>query len=117
MAHRSHEWPQTLAQLRLAFSDRTAFAVHGPIPAPFGDEGAANHMRLCDHHGEAGVEVFVYGQSGGPFPARQHVEASKAVARLHRLDPDRTLFVMQSEAAIAAGTLQTYLVHATHKRA
>ena len=26
--------------------------------------------------------------SGGPFPARQHVEASKAIARLHRLDPD-----------------------------
>ena len=23
------------------------FAVHAPVPAPFGDEGAANHMRLC----------------------------------------------------------------------
>ncbi|BAI96596.1 N-succinylarginine dihydrolase 1 [Sphingobium sp. TA15] len=116
MAHRSHEWPQTLAQLRLAFSDRTAFAVHGPIPAPFGDEGAANHMRLCDHHGEAGVEVFVYGQSGGPFPARQHVEASKAVARLHRLDPDRTLFVMQSEEAIAAGAFHNDVVAVANER-
>ncbi|EPR09679.1 succinylarginine dihydrolase [Sphingobium indicum IP26] len=116
MPHRSHEWPQTLAQLRLAFSDRTAFAVHGPIPAPFGDEGAANHMRLCDHHGEAGVEVFVYGQSGGPFPARQHVEASKAVARLHRLDPDRTLFVMQSEEAIAAGAFHNDVVAVANER-
>ncbi|MCB4859673.1 MULTISPECIES: N-succinylarginine dihydrolase [unclassified Sphingobium] len=116
MPHRSHEWPQTLAQLRLAFSDRNAFAVHGPVPAPFGDEGAANHMRLCDSHGEAGVEVFVYGQSGGPFPARQHVEASKAVARLHRLDPDRTLFVMQSEEAIAAGAFHNDVVAVANER-
>ena len=110
MPHRSHEWPQTLAQLRIAFSDRKAFAVHPPIPAPFGDEGAANHMRLCASHGEAGVEVFVYGQSGGPFPARQHIEASKAVARLHHLDPAKTLFVMQSEEAIAAGAFHNDVV-------
>ncbi|WP_313806488.1 N-succinylarginine dihydrolase [Sphingobium sp.] len=116
MPHRSHEWPQTLAQLRLAFSDQSAFAVHGPVPAPFGDEGAANHMRLCDHHGTTGVEVFVYGQSGGPFPARQHLEASKAVARLHRLDPGRTLFVMQSEEAIAAGAFHNDVVAVANER-
>ncbi|AEG48509.1 N-succinylarginine dihydrolase [Sphingobium chlorophenolicum L-1] len=116
MPHRSHEWPQTLAQLRIAFSDRNAFAVHDPIPAPFGDEGAANHMRLCDDHGAAGVEIFVYGQSGGPFPARQHVEASKAVARLHQLDPDRTLFVMQSEEAIAAGAFHNDVVAVANER-
>ena len=110
MPHRSHEWPQTLAQLRLAFSDQNRFAVHPPVPAPFGDEGAANHMRLCDSHGDSGVEVFVHGQSGGPFPARQHIEASKAVARLHRLDPGRTLFVRQSEEAIAAGAFHNDVV-------
>ncbi|WP_150291399.1 N-succinylarginine dihydrolase [Sphingobium estronivorans] len=116
MPHRSHEWPQTLAQLRLAFSDRNAFAVHGPVPAPFGDEGAANHMRLCASHGEAGVEIFVYGQSGGPFPARQHIEASKAVARLHQLDPGRTLFVMQSQEAIAAGAFHNDVVAVANER-
>lgn len=110
MPHRSHEWPQTLAQLRIAFSDSRAFAVHDPIPAPFGDEGAANHMRLAQSHGEAGVEVFVYGRSGGAFPARQHVEASKAIARNHGLDPTRTLFVEQSEAAIAAGAFHNDVV-------
>ena len=110
MPHRSHEWPQTLAQLRIAFSDRDAFAVHPPVPAPFGDEGAANHMRLCDSHEQKGVEIFVYGQSGGPFPARQHIEASKAVSRLHQLDPARTLFVMQSETAIAAGAFHNDVV-------
>ena len=110
MPHRSHEWPQTLAQLRVAFSDTRAFAVHAPIPAPFGDEGAANHMRLTDRHDAAGVEIFVYGETGGPYPARQHIEASKAVARLHGLDPRRTLFVQQSEAAIAAGAFHNDVV-------
>jgi succinylarginine dihydrolase len=108
MPHRSHEWPATLAQLRLAFAEG-AFAVHGPIPA-FGDEGAANHMRLAPSHGEPGVEVFVYGVSGGPFPARQHIEASKAISRIHRLDPERTIFAAQSETAIAAGAFHNDVV-------
>ena len=107
MPHRSHEWQGTLAQLKIAFAD-PSFAIHGPIPAPFGDEGAANHMRLCAEHGAPGVEVFVYGVAGGPFPARQHVEASKAVARHHGVkDP---LFVAQSEAAIAAGAFHNDVV-------
>jgi succinylarginine dihydrolase len=110
MPHRSHEWPQTLNQLRTAFSARDAFVVHDPIPAPFGDEGAANHMRLCERHDAPGVEIFVYGEAGGPFPARQHVEASRAVARLHTLSPARTLFVRQSEEAIAAGAFHNDVV-------
>ena len=109
MPHRSHEWPATLAQVRLAFASGTV-AVHDPIPPAFGDEGAANHMRLAPSHGEPGVEVFVYGVSGGPFPARQHVEASRAIARLHRLDPDRTIFAAQSEEAIAAGAFHNDVV-------
>ncbi|MDQ3143298.1 MAG: N-succinylarginine dihydrolase [Pseudomonadota bacterium] len=109
MPHRSHEWPDMLAQLRIAFAD-PAFAVHGPVPTAFGDEGAANHMRLAPAHGQPGVEVFVYGVAGGPFPARQHVEASKAVARLHRLDPERILFAAQSEEAIAAGAFHNDVV-------
>ncbi|WP_088182191.1 N-succinylarginine dihydrolase [Sphingobium sp. Z007] len=116
MPHRSHEWPQTLAQLRIAFSDSSAFAVHGPIPAPFGDEGAANHMRLAERHDQPGVEVFVYGRSGGAFPARQHMEASKAVARIHGLDAARTLFVEQSEAAIAAGAFHNDVVAVANER-
>jgi succinylarginine dihydrolase len=109
MAHRSHEWPHTLAQLRLAFANH-AFAVHAPVPPAFGDEGAANHMRLARAHGQRGVEIFVYGVSGGAFPARQHVEASRAIARLHRLDPGRTIFVEQSEQAIAAGAFHNDVV-------
>lgn len=110
MAHRSHEWPDTLRQLRLAFADTSYFRVNAPVPHTFGDEGAANHMRLCSAHGDKGVEIFVYGKSGGPFPARQHVEASRAIARLHGLDPERTLFAAQAEAAIAAGAFHNDVV-------
>lgn len=116
MAHRSHEWTGTLAQLKLAFADERHFTVHGPVPPPFGDEGAANFMRLCPSHGEAGLEIFVYGKSGGPFPARQHIEASKAVARAHRLNPERTLFIQQSEVAIAAGAFHNDVVAVANER-
>lgn len=115
MAHRSHEWPETLAQLRMIFAD-PAFIVHPPVPAPFGDEGAANHMRLCSGHDHPGVEIFVYGEGGGPFPARQHREACEAVARAHRLSPDRVLFVRQSDAAIAAGAFHNDVVAVANER-
>ncbi|PXA87964.1 succinylarginine dihydrolase [Nostoc sp. 3335mG] len=115
MPHRSHEWPATLRQLELAFAG-PAFAVHGPVPPPFGDEGAANHMRLCEAHGSAGVEVFVYGMAGGPFPARQHREACETVARSHGLDPARTLFVRQSDEAIAAGAFHNDVVAVANER-
>ncbi|MBT2134419.1 N-succinylarginine dihydrolase [Croceibacterium sp. LX-88] len=110
MPHRSHEWPDTLRQLQLAFADRQHFAVHGPVPPCFGDEGAANHMRLTSAHGSAGLEVFVYGRTGGRFPARQHEQASRVVARRHGLDPERVLFIEQSPEAIAAGAFHNDVV-------
>lgn len=116
MAHRSHEWSGTLAQLKLAFADEAHFAVHAAVPPPYGDEGAANFMRLCASHGEPGLEIFVYGKSGGPFPARQHIESSKAIARAHRLDPDRTLFIQQAEAAIVAGAFHNDVVAVANER-
>ena len=115
MPHRSHEWPATLAELQVAFGS-DEFKVHEPIPPAFGDEGAANHMRLAASHGEPGVEIFVYGVSGGAFPARQHVEASLAIARLHRLDPARVIFAAQSEQAIAAGAFHNDVVAVANER-
>jgi succinylarginine dihydrolase len=73
-------------------------------------------MRLASTHGEAGIEIFVYGTSGGPFPARQHQQASRVVARLHGLDPARTLFVAQSEEAIAAGAFHNDVVAVANGR-
>jgi succinylarginine dihydrolase len=116
MPHRSHEWPATLAQLQVAFGRTGHFTIHGPVPPAFGDEGAANHMRVATSHGEAGLEVFVFGVSGGAFPARQHVEASRAIARRHGLDPQRTMLVEQSEEAIAAGAFHNDVVAVANER-
>jgi succinylarginine dihydrolase len=113
MPHRSHEWLGTLQQLQTAFPG-DGFWVHTPVHPPFGDEGAANHMRLCTHHGAAGVEVFVYGVTGGPYPARQHIEASKYVAR--RNEVKNALFVRQSVEAIAAGAFHNDVVAVANER-
>ncbi len=116
MPHRAQEWPDTVRQLRLAFADAQHFAVHDAVPPCFGDEGAANHMRMGTSHGAPGLEIFVYGTSGGAFPARQHPQASRAVARLHGLDPVRVLFVEQNPEAIAAGAFHNDVVAVANER-
>lgn len=116
MLHRAQEWRDTKRQLDIAFADTAHFAVHDAVPGSFGDEGAANHMRLCEGHGSLGVEVFVYGRPGGKFPARQHEQASRAVARLHGLDPARTVFVEQNPAAIEAGAFHNDVVAVANER-
>ena len=116
MPHRSQEWGDTVAQLRVAFANSAHFAVHDAVPACFGDEGAANHMRMGTAHEAPGLELFVYGKTGGAFPARQHEQASRAVARLHGLDPMRTLFVEQNPDAIAAGAFHNDVVAVANER-
>jgi len=116
MPHRSQEWPDTVRQLRVAFADGAHFMVHDAVPPCFGDEGAANHMRMCVGHGAPGLEIFVYGKTGGAFPARQHEQASRAVARLHGLDPARCLFVEQNSEAIAAGAFHNDVVAVANER-
>ncbi|MEE4317222.1 MAG: N-succinylarginine dihydrolase [Erythrobacter sp.] len=110
MLHRAQEWPDTKRQLAIAFGDTKHFAIHDAVPPTFGDEGAANHMRLCEAHDAPGVEVFVYGRPGGRFPARQHEQASRLVARAHGLAPERTIFIEQNPEAIAAGAFHNDVV-------
>jgi succinylarginine dihydrolase len=118
--HRSIE-PQTTARvLRAIFPPGGHFAHHAPLPATpqLGDEGAANHTRLAPHPGARGVELFVHGASGfdagapAPrrFPARQTREASEAVARLHGLDPARTVHAQQLPEAIDAGVFHNDVI-------
>ncbi|HXH15811.1 MAG TPA: N-succinylarginine dihydrolase [Sphingomonas sp.] len=111
MPHRASEVEQTERQLRLAFADPRFFRVHAPVPAVFGDEGAANFMRLTSPSSGVAIEMFVYGEGqAGGFPARQHSAASQAVARRHGLDPARTMMVRQSDRAIAAGAFHNDVV-------
>ena len=116
MLHRAQEWPDTQRQLAIAFGDQRHFAIHDAVPPTFGDEGAANHMRLCESHDAPGVEVFVYGRAGGRFPARQHEQASRLVARAHGLDAKRTVFIEQNPEAIAAGAFHNDVVAVANGR-
>ena len=114
MLHRSIEHPQTQRALETAFP----FAkVHPALPeqSVFADEGAANHVRLCEQRGGQGVELFVYGRDGyvahrQGYPARQTLQASQAIARSHHLDPVRTVYALQSDAAIDAGAFHNDVV-------
>jgi succinylarginine dihydrolase len=113
--HRSLEGGQTARALRRLFPDETRFAVHDPLPtAPhFADEGAANHVRLCGDHGEAGVNLFVWGREAweqwqGRFPARQTLQAFEAVARRH--GATGAVFARQARAAIEAGVFHNDVV-------
>jgi succinylarginine dihydrolase len=114
--HRSLEPARTSAILKAIFLDQSVFAHHEPLPASsrFSDEGAANHMRLAASHDHPGIEIFVYGRSTttapSRFPARQTLEACQAIARLHQLDPGRTLFVQQNPRAIDAGAFHNDVV-------
>jgi succinylarginine dihydrolase len=103
--HRSIEADTTARVLAHIFDSDKHFTHHPPLPGAmhFGDEGAANHGRLALEHGAMGVHLFVYGEDGQKFPARQKLRASQAVARGHLLDPDKTVFVQQSAAALDAG--------------
>ncbi len=115
--HRCIEAPHTARLLDNVFSDDEVFTRHTPLPAVLADEGAANHTRLGRDYGEPGVELFVYGrrlvnpEAEQPrFPARQVREAGEAVARLHGLDPHRTVFARQSPAAIDAGVFHNDVI-------
>ena len=110
--HRSIEADTTARVLKHIFSDETFFTHHPPLPGAmhFGDEGAANHGRLCAAHGDPGIQLFVYGVDGEMFPARQKQRASQAVARSHRLDPAKTVFIEQSKTALDAGAFHNDVV-------
>ncbi len=118
--HRADEHPQSSRTLRALFKDEKHFAVHDALPGTpaFGDEGAANHTRLCASHGDKGVEFFVYGRvefdPGAPapklYPARQTLEASQAIARLHQLDATRTVYASQNPDVIDQGVFHNDVI-------
>ena len=128
--HRAIEAEATTRTLRAIFRDDRRFVVHDPVVGHphFGDEGAANHGRICAAHGSAGVEVFVFGRyalrescPGTDQPreprthiARQTYEASRAIASNHGLDPRRTVMVQQNPDAIDAGVFHNDVISVTN---
>lgn len=118
--HRSIEHATTSRLLAAMFADPRHFAHHPALPevSQFGDEGAANHTRLCRGYGDPGVELFVFGRSAfdgrypapGRYPARQTLEASQAVARLHGLDAGGVVFAQQNPAVIDRGVFHNDVI-------
>ncbi|WP_371193132.1 N-succinylarginine dihydrolase [Glaciecola sp. SC05] len=118
--HRSLEPEITGNILKAIFNDQNHFAHHLHLPDNdhFGDEGAANHTRLCADYAEAGVELFVYGKHAFDdsqpkptrYPARQTIEASQAVARLHQLAANKTVFAQQNPEVIDAGVFHNDVI-------
>lgn len=116
--HRSIEHETTSRIMAAMFNDERHFAHHEALPpvALFGDEGAANHNRLGAYD-QASVQVFVYGQQFlgggiGPkrYPARQSLEASEAVARLHQLKAEQTVFIQQHPDVIDQGVFHNDVI-------
>lgn len=116
--HRAIEPETTARALKAIFADDKRFAHHDPLPATpqMGDEGAANHTRLCADYGAPGLELFVYGAAGEDqprprkYPARQTLAASEAVARLHGLDPARCRYAQQLPEVIDQGVFHNDVI-------
>jgi succinylarginine dihydrolase len=115
MFHRAIEAPVTGRVLARLFADTSRFAVHEPLlgGGHFADEGAANHLRL-DAPDRQAVHLFAWGRVAfgeaaevKRFPARQTREASEALARRHRLLPERVVFAQQHPRGIDAGAFHT----------
>ena len=118
--HRSIEHGTTGLILRATFANEDHFSHHQALPSSdhFGDEGAANHTRFCQSYGKTGVEFFVYGQHAfngqapkpTKYPARQSLEASQAVARLHGLKHEQVVFAQQNPDVIDAGVFHNDVI-------
>jgi len=118
--HRSIETANTSNLLKTIFANPMYFQHHDPLPAGsyFSDEGAANHISFNRKHGSDGVHLFVYGRQSfrqnlyAPkvYPARQTLEASQAIARLHQIPPEKTCFFQQHPDAIDAGVFHNDVI-------
>ena len=119
MFHRSLEHKSAGRALQGVFNNPGHFVHHQALPEHprFGDEGAANHIRLCANYGDTGVQLFVYGLSAcneAPAPskysARQTLEASQAITRLHKLSSDKVIYAQQNPAVIDHGVFHNDVI-------
>lgn len=118
--HRSLEPEITGRILSSTFADTKYFAHHTHLPdnEHFGDEGAANHTRLCTDYGKEGIELFVFGRyafdnskpAPQKYPARQTFEACQAIARLHGLSDDNVVYIQQNPDVIDQGVFHNDVI-------
>lgn len=118
--HRHQEADFSSQLLQSIFSDPIYFEHHPILPKSLvtGDEGAANHNRICLTHAHQGVHLFVYGKAAKDpwhlrpqkYPARQSKEASQAIARNHLLDLKNVIFARQNPRAIDLGVFHNDVI-------
>ena len=118
--HRSLEPETTSNILKAIFNNDDYFQHHQHLNdnEHFGDEGAANHTRLCENYGEKGLEIFTYGRvafnrstpTPTKYPARQTLEASQAIARLHGVSDENAVFVQQNPDVIDQGVFHNDVI-------
>lgn len=118
--HRGQESHARMHQLQDMFRGVSNASVTEPLPSvyPLRDEGAANHMRLCNRQGDLAVHLFVYGppveNRVGAFIARQSELASRQVAVQLELDRDACCFAQQTPEAIEAGVFHNDVIATSH---
>lgn len=117
--HRALESLERLTIFEHLFGDERYFKVHPPLPATLPDEGAANHTRLANEHGVAGLEIFTWGRRGNSaefdsprskFRPRQLREASEANAENHQLSTERRFLAQQNAAAVDVGVFHNDVI-------
>ncbi|CAM3041062.1 N-succinylarginine dihydrolase [Legionella worsleiensis] len=120
--HRHQEAEFSQKMLHFIFADTEYFIHHPVLPRStvMGDEGAANHNRLCKNHAHKGINLFVYGKQAltcaknapepTKYPARQTREASEAIARAHMLSAERVVFACQNPGAVDQGVFHNDVI-------
>ena len=115
MFHRSIESDFTYHQCLQIFKNES-FKIHKPVPpiSGYGDEGAANHLRVASNHEQKGFEIFIFGTSA--FKAynssimRQAKEISHTVALKHQLNTEHYFLLQQNQDAIQQGSFHNDIV-------
>ncbi len=123
--HRHQEADFSKHLLEFIFANSDHFKHHHVLPKSSitGDEGAANHNRICESHANPGINLFVYGKkalgnsqvSPSKYPARQTKEACEAIARSHGLDPQRVIFACQNPSAIDQGVFHNDVISVSNE--
>jgi succinylarginine dihydrolase len=115
--HRHQEADASKVLLQTIFSNKQYFAHHDILPKTpdYNDEGAANHNRFAKNHAAPGLHLFVYGREAQDktslhFPARQTLDASRAIARKHTLTSNQIIFAAQNPKAIDAGVFHNDVI-------
>ena len=116
--HRSVESHFGQKLMQNIFHNHNLFSIHNDLQhvTSMGDEGAANHMRVCDNHSKVAFNIFVYGNSHErtitptKFPARQSLLASQAIARSHGLDGGKVFYFMQNPDVIDQGVFHNDVI-------